>query len=571
MSDRKLFGKILIEMKMATVDQIQAGLKKQKETGRMLGDELVDMGAITPIQKIEALGRQYEMEVVDLKSMTIDPAIFKLITREVAVDNSIMPLELRNGSILVATANPVGLDLVDNLRFKLGREVETCLAPLEDINAAIEKHYGISEDTLDQLIEQQGGSELEIPTTEEAEGADENDSRVIKLVHKLIADAVACRASDIHIEPMEKRVRIRYRIDGNCQEVDMKVSKRLQGPIISRVKIMSRLDIAEKRKPQDGQINFPMGKKHIDLRVSSLPAQHGESVVLRILDKDSLKGNVEELGFSSGNLSVFLQCISKPNGVFLVTGPTGSGKTTTLYGALKHLNRPDVKIITAEDPVEYHLSGINQCQVNHQIEFGFNRILRAMLRQAPNIILVGEIRDKETGDIAIEAALTGHFVFSTVHTNDAPSTVTRLIDIGVEPFQVASAVSAVLAQRLVRTICTNCKETYVPEDITFRLCDLDPDVNRSIPWYRGAGCDKCGGKGYKGRMSVHELMVMTRPIMDMTFKRQPSSRIRREALMGGMVSLRMDAIEKAKLGFTTLDEVLVVSKSDVDLMAGAGL
>jgi type IV pilus assembly protein PilB len=333
---------------------------------------------------------------------------------------------------------------------------------------------------------------------------------------------------------------------------------------------MSRLDIAEKRLPQDGQINFPLGKKVIDLRVSTLPSQHGESTVLRILDKESLKGSIEELGFSSSNLETFSQCITRSNGIFLVTGPTGSGKTTTLYGALKHLNRPDLKIITAEDPVEYHLSGINQCQVNHQIEFDFARILRAMLRQAPNIILVGEIRDKQTGDIAIEAALTGHFVFSTVHTNDAPSTITRLIDIGIEPFQVASAITAILAQRLVKTICPHCKESYQPDDILLRMCDLDPETNRDAKWYRGAGCEACGGKGFHGRMAVHELMPMTREIMDLTFAQEPASRIRREALMGGMPSLRDDAVEKAKFGYTTLEEVLRVTKSDADLLAGSG-
>lgn len=569
MSDRKLLGKILLEMGAVTVDQVQEAIKRQKESGRMLGDELVDMDVVTPFQLVQALGEQNFLEVVDLASLELDNAIIALVPRDVADEHSIIPVEVRGSVLVVASSNPVGLDLIDNLRFQLNMEVEMVLADIGAIRKKIEDSYGLSEQTLDNLLEQEGEDELEFVDDSLDEGESEGDSQVIKLVHKIIADAVVEGASDIHIEPMENRVRIRYRVDGSCRELEMKIGKRLQGPIISRVKIMSRLDIAEKRLPQDGQISFPMGKKHIDLRVSTLPARSGESTVLRILDKEALKGSIEELGFSSTNLQTFSDAIARPNGILLVTGPTGSGKTTTLYGGLKHLNRPDVKIITAEDPVEYHLTGINQCQVNHQIEFGFSRILRAMLRQAPNIILVGEIRDKETGDIAIEAALTGHLVFSTVHTNDAPSTVTRLIDIGIEPFQVASAVSAVLAQRLVKTIHADCKRDHEVDDTTLQMCDLNPDDYRGVAWSRGEGCEACGHRGMAGRMAVHELMTMSRAIQELVFASAPASRIRREALMGGMPSLRDDAIEKAKMGYTTLDEVIRVTKSDADLLAGS--
>lgn len=560
----KLFGKILLDMGLVTIDQIQKALSRQKQSGKKIGEELIEMNAITSGDCVKALAEQQNLDIVDVSGLQLTPDTFDTFDRFECEEYGLIPYKSENNILYVACISPIGLDMIDNFRFKFGKEIEICLADEEAIKEAIERNYeAISE------LSFLGKDEQDPDIVDDEEGElDENDSKVIKLVYKLIADAVGQRVSDIHIEPMEKRVRIRYRVDGTLHEIDIKLPKRMQGPVIQRVKIMARLDIAEKRKPQDGQINFKMPGKNIDLRVSTLPAKFGESTVLRILDKESLKDSIEELGFSSTNFDLFQSIIQRPNGIFLVTGPTGSGKTTTLYGALNHLNRPDVKIITAEDPVEYHLTGINQCQVNQTIKFNFARILRSMLRQAPNIILVGEIRDKETADIAIESALTGHFVFSTVHTNDAPSTMTRMVDIGAEPFQVASSVSAVLAQRLVKTVCPHCKQKYKPDDITFKMCDLDPDINRKIDWYRGEGCDKCAGKGYLGRMAIHEMMVMNREVMDLVFKNEPSSRIRKTALLSGMVSLRDDAIEKARMGQTTLEEVIAKTNSDKDLLEG---
>lgn len=569
----KLFGKILLDMGLVSIEQIQEALARQRDTGKKIGEELIDMNVITSRDCVQVLAEQNHLDIIDLEGVKLSPELLELFERDDCEEHCLVPYKLEGGILYLACADPIGLDLIDNFRFKFGKEIEIVLADTASIQKCIDRNFE-EVSTLDNAL----GEGMTSDSSLDDDGGDsdgdetlgENDSKVIKLVYKLISDAVEQRASDIHIEPMERRVRIRYRIDGSCHEIDMKLPKRMQGPVISRVKIMARLDIAEKRKPQDGQINFKMPNKHIDLRVSTLPSKFGESTVLRILDKEALKDSIEELGFSSTNFNLFQSVIDRPNGVFLVTGPTGSGKTTTLYGALNHLNRPDVKIITAEDPVEYHLSGINQCQVNHSIKYSFARILRSMLRQAPNIILVGEIRDKETADIAIESALTGHFVFSTVHTNDAPSTATRLIDIGAEPFQVASSVSAVLAQRLVKTICPHCKEVMKPDDITFKLCDLDPEINRKIDWYHGTGCDECGGSGFLGRMAIHELMVMNREIMDLVFINEPSSRIRRTALLSGMVSLREDAIEKARMGQTTLSEVIAKTNSDADLLEGNG-
>jgi type IV pilus assembly protein PilB len=374
-------------------------------------------------------------------------------------------------------------------------------------------------------------------------------------VTQLISNALKERASDIHVEPFEKRVRIRYRIDGVCVEKE-NPPKKLQGPIISRIKIMSRMDMAEKRRTQDGRIKIQLHGREIDLRVSALPARHGESVVMRILDKEKGLVDLEELGFHESDYNRFNRIIKRPNGIFLVTGPTGSGKTTTLYAALKKLNRPDVKIITAENPIEYNLAGINQSEVRHDIGLTFQRILRAMMRQAPNIILVGEIRDGETADIAIQAALTGHLVFSTLHTNDAPSAITRLIDMGVKPFLVASAVMAILAQRLVRILCPECKEPYEPTDVELRSVGLTRARLEGHNVYRPAGCPACSGVGFKGRKGVYELMEMSPDLREMAFQRKPSNQIRAKARSEGMVNLLDDGVRKILAGLTTIQEVL---------------
>ena len=374
---------------------------------------------------------------------------------------------------------------------------------------------------------------------------------MIKYVTQLISGALKERASDIHIEPFEKRVRIRYRVDGVCIEKE-NPPKKLQGPILSRIKIMSDMDMAERRRPQDGRIKMHLHGREIDLRVSALPARHGESIVMRILDKEKSLVDLEELGFHETDYVRFDKIIKRPNGIFLVTGPTGSGKTTTLYAALKKLNRPDLKIITAENPIEYNLAGINQAEVRHEIGLTFQRILRAMMRQAPNIILVGEIRDQETADIAIQAALTGHLVFSTLHTNDAPSALTRLIDMGVKPFLVASAVMAILAQRLIRVLCQECREPYEPTDMELTQVGLTRGELVGSTLYQPIGCSACGGNGYRGRKGAYELMEMSGDLRDMAFEQKPSQELRAKARSEGMSTLQEDAVRKALGGLTKL-------------------
>ncbi len=388
---------------------------------------------------------------------------------------------------------------------------------------------------------------------------DENSAPVVKLVQLMIQEAVQLRASDIHVEPFENRVRIRYRIDGILHERD-NPPRRLLGPLLSRIKIISKIDIAERRRPQDGRIKITAGEKELDLRVSVIPTNHGQSVVMRLLDPDNIKVGIRQLGFSEKNFKEFNQLIKRPNGIILVTGPTGSGKTTTLYAAMSALNRPDRKIITAEDPVEYYLQGINQVQVNHKIGLDFSRIIRSMLRQAPNIILVGEMRDQETASIGIEASLTGHLVFSTLHTNDAPSAVTRMVDMGVPGYLVASSVIAIMAQRLVRTICPKCRQKYRPSDEVLAEIGFTPEELETATFMRGKGCNACSKSGYKGRIGIYELMIVNNKIRELVFAGANTTEIRKLAIKQGMNTLYLDGLEKVLKGVTTIEEVYRVAK-----------
>ncbi|HEY1066493.1 MAG TPA: GspE/PulE family protein, partial [Pirellulales bacterium] len=392
----------------------------------------------------------------------------------------------------------------------------------------------------------------------EDEKVDETSAPIVKLVHLIISEAVKARASDIHVEPFEDRVRVRYRIDGVLVERDSP-PKRLLGAILSRIKILGKMDIAERRRPQDGRIKLTVGTKELDLRVSVLPTNHGQSVVMRILNKDNIKVGLRQLGFADDDFATFSNIIKRPNGIILVTGPTGSGKTTTLYAALNDLNRPDRKIITAEDPVEYYLPGINQVEVRHNIGLDFARIIRAMLRQAPNVILVGEIRDRETAEMAIQASLTGHLVFSTLHTNDAPSSITRLIDIGVPPYLVASSVIAIMAQRLVRVICSECKEPFCPSEAMLQQAGIPLKVAEKAQFMRGRGCPVCNKKGYRGRLGIYELMPINAKIREMAFKGASSQDIKKYAVGNGMKTLYKDGVIKAIKGVTTLEEVFRIA------------
>jgi type IV pilus assembly protein PilB len=439
------------------------------------------------------------------------------------------------------------------------------IAPREQIVEAINRHYGLSDgESADSMLQEFTDTAIDFTETAlEQEGGqeeeDQSDAPVVKLVNLIITEAVQLRASDIHVEPFEDRVRIRYRIDGRLVERD-NPPRRLLGAILSRIKILSKLDIAERRRPQDGRIKLTADGKDYDLRVSVLPTNHGQSVVMRILDKDNIRVGIRQLGLSENDFRQFKNLIRRPNGIILVTGPTGSGKTTTLYASLNELNRPDTKIITAEDPVEYYLAGINQVEIRHSIGLDFARVIRAMLRQAPNVILVGEMRDTETAQMGIQASLTGHLVFSTLHTNDAPGAITRMIDMGVPAYLVASSVIAVLAQRLVRVNCPKCKQPYQPLDTQIEAAGIPPELLEGATFMKGRGCSHCQKSGYKGRLGIFELMVMTNKIREMAFQGAATQEIRRAAISQGMRIMFDDGIAKACNGITTLDEVFRVSK-----------
>jgi len=445
-------------------------------------------------------------------------------------------------------------------------EVECALAPRSKIQRFIDTFLGTVGSSVDEAIEEiDRDKDIQKKEDEEARRAAreaEQDAPIIKLINLIISEAVKMRASDIHIEPMADRVRVRYRIDGVCIIRD-NIPKSMQGAVTARLKIMSGIDIAEKRLPQDGRIKMKFGTQMVDFRVSSLPAYHGESIVLRILRPDSVRVGITGLGFEQDDYERFQNIIRQPNGIFLVTGPTGSGKTTTLYAALQELNRPDRKIITAEDPVEYHFTGMNQCQVKEEIGLTFARILRAMLRQAPNIILVGEIRDREVGEVAVQAALTGHLVFSTLHTNDAPSAITRLIDMGIKPFLVASSIQAIMAQRLIRLICKECKEIDpAPDRFILRMLGITDEDLRDHHIYRGRGCNRCGGIGYRGRQGIFEMLEMNNELRELAFNRAPTTHLRRAARAAGMRTLLEDGKIKIMRGVTTPAELARITQAE---------
>ena len=561
MAGKKL-GQILVDMKVVSQEEVDQALSAQSEGGkkRKIGEHLVELKACDEEVVAKALAHQANMKYCQISKFSVPPDVIGQVPREAAVEHMILPLKKGKRSLIVASENPLDFFALDNLRFSLGQEVEAVIASRAEIQAAINKYYGetlgIDDAEIDDDIDLRGGYDA---AAEDDDEGDEDDAPIIRLVNGLIADGVKKGASDIHVEPMERNIRLRFRIDGKCL-VQEPIPKKLQGALLSRLKIMSHMKPEEKRIPQDGRIKMRLGGRDVDFRVNSLPSTHGESVVLRILDKEKALVDLEILGLHPNDFKKFTNIIKRPNGIFLVTGPTGSGKTTTLYAALKRLNRPDIKIITAENPVEYNLEGINQAEVNHEIGRTFARILHAMLRQAPNVILVGEIRDEETATIGIQAALTGHLVFSTLHTNDAPSSLSRLTDMGVKPFLVASAIVAILAQRLLRRICKECKQGVDPlKDLQpweLPAVGLTPQDVRGKTIYVPVGCETCSGNGYKGRLGVYELMEMTTQIRELAFAEAHTSDIRRAAEAGGMTSLQQDGVRKVLEGHTTIEEVL---------------
>jgi type IV pilus assembly protein PilB len=556
------FTDILVRNGTISADQLEEARGLATSTGIKVQDAIAKLNYASADELMKAMAEHHGLKFINLTETTIPQSVVEMVPESVARENRVMPLAAEGNILQIVTSEPDNYDVQQKLTFILNKDIQLVLADREQIVAAINRHYGQTEtESVDSMIAEFTDTQIEFTETEATAAAaaaqEETDAPVVKLVNLMITEAINLRASDIHVEPFGDRVRIRYRIDGMLVERDSP-PRRLLASINSRIKIMSNIDIAEKRRPQDGRIKMSVHGKHFDLRVSVLPSVHGQSIVMRILDRGNIQVGIRDLGFGEEDFGRFQQIIKRPNGIFLVTGPTGSGKTTTLYAALNELNRPDRKIITAEDPVEYYLPGINQVEVKHSIGLDFARIIRAMLRQAPNIILVGEIRDKETAEIAVQASLTGHLVFSTLHTNDAPSAITRLGDIGVPPFLIASSVIAIMAQRLVRVNCPKCKEPYKPSEGEIEAGKISKDLVAKATFLRGRGCNHCHQTGYRGRLGIFEMLKMSAAIREMTFNREPTQQIRRVARKNQMRTLLEDGIMKAVRGITTLEEVLSI-------------
>lgn len=571
MAKTQSIGEICLRLNLITQDQLKQAVDKQKQLNSQenLGDVLVNMGLISEKDRVRCLGEQWGVPFIDLTDIQPDPEATKMVSQEAARRQKVLPLGRNNGKLTLAMKNPLDIFTIDEIRMMTGVEVEPMIALEEEIVRAISRFYR-SEASVKQAVSEVmrdiDGSQIDFTTTDAVADEDisieqlrelSEEAPVIRLANLIISRAVADGASDIHIEPGRDAVRVRFRIDGILSEA-LAVPKKIQASLISRIKIMAEMDIAEKRAPQDGRIGATIDGRPYDFRVSTLPSVFGEKIVLRVLDKSAISVGLNKLGLLPETLERFESLIMRTYGIILVTGPTGSGKSTTLYSVLSKLNSGEKNILTIEDPVEYELGGITQTQVNNRAGMTFSAGLRTMLRQDPNIIMLGEIRDAETALIATEAALTGHLVLSTLHTNDAPGAITRLVDMGVEPFLIASAVIGVLAQRLVRVICPKCKEQYKPPPDAVKRLGINTDTGSAVTFYRGRGCDHCKGSGYKGRAGVYELMTVNDQIRDLILKRESSFTIREVATQMGMKSLREDAIEKILLGTTSLEESLRV-------------
>jgi len=554
-------GELLLRENLITRDQLDKALKEQQQSGTRIGFSLVSSGAVVETELTRLLSRQYRVPAVDLSEVEVDAKILKLVPADFASKHLVLPLRRVGRTLTVAMVNPSDLGVIDDLKFITRFDVDAVLAGEYSLRMAIDKYYEVATDRLGELLEELEEQDVEVVEEEEEVysttqlQAQVEEAPVVRLINGFLTDAVRRGASDIHIEPYEKELRVRYRIDGALQEI-MKPPYRMKAALISRVKILADLNIAERRVPQDGRIKIKIGSRVIDFRVSTLPTLFGEKIVLRILDKGNLTLDLEKFGMEPKAERDFLEAIARPYGMVLVTGPTGSGKTTTLYSALSRINTDEVNIMTAEDPVEYNLHGINQVQVRTEIGMTFAAALRAFLRQDPNIVMVGEIRDLETGGIAVKAALTGHLVLSTLHTNDAASTITRMIDMGIEPFNVASALNCITAQRLVRRICSNCRAeaSYLPE--VLRAAHISDEQAARMSFFRGEGCDACNGSGYAGRQGLYEVMLMTPELRRMVLQGSSADDLKAAAVQQGMITLREDGLLKVTKGITTLDEVL---------------
>jgi type IV pilus assembly protein PilB len=531
-------------------DQLREGRAQQRNRGVRIGEALVQLGHLDETTVTRMVAKQHGLPFVDLSKGSVAAAVLERVPAELALEQGLLPVKEREGNLIVAVDDQLKRIVADQLSFLLGCEVTVCLAAPTALREALRRYYGGGASP-DSIAASMGAEE----------GEEGGDAPIVRLATRMFKEALEQRASDVHVEPKASVLRVRYRVDGVLRTV-AEHPPHLAAPLISRLKIMGSMDIAEKRKPQDGRIEIRVDGREIDVRASILPSNHGESIVMRLLDRGASLIGLRELGFGDDDRAAFKKLIDRPHGIVLVTGPTGSGKTTTLYAALSELNRPDVKIITAEDPVEYHMAGINQVQVNGRIGLSFARILKAMLRCAPNVILVGEIRDIETAEVAIQAALTGHLVFSTLHTNDAPSAITRLLDMGVAPFLVSSAVQGVIAQRLVRRLCKECAEPYTPAGAEVAVLGLDASLASGLTFRRARGCRACDSSGYRGRLGLFELFELDSALKDAVFRGEPLERIRSSAVASGRLRpLLASGASKVVAGDTTVHEVMRVTRA----------
>ena len=569
---RRHLGEILYKAGLVEKEALINAIKTSKANHKRLGQILLESKLLDEETLTRAIANQFGLEYANMDKVNISPESLRILPEDVIRRHNVLPLGMNNGKVNLIISDPLDLDAMDNVRFRLNAELDCRLGIPSKIRSYIQESFEsrVSEedDKLKHSIDAtaaelaEASNELQAATLRAEVAGGIDDGPIVRLVNLIIDSAYYMRASDIHVEPMTDRVRVRYRVDGVCLEKD-NIPKNMQAPLATRLKILSGMDIAEKRLPQDGRIKRTIGGQDIDFRVSALPGYHGESIVLRILRPDAVNIGLQSLGFEQDNYERFLRIIKRPNGIFLVTGPTGSGKTTTLYAALQALNKSDTKIITAEDPVEYNFSGMNQVQVREEIDLTFEAILRSMLRQAPNIILIGEIRDGVVADIAIQAALTGHLVFSTLHTNDAASAITRLIDMGVKPFLVASSIQAIMAQRLVRVICDNCKAIDEnPNPYHLQLLNISREDIEKHPIYKGTGCSQCQDTGFKGRIAIFEMVEMNSELRELAFTKAPSTELKKAARASGMRTLMEDGKIKIFKGVTTPEEVARIAQTE---------
>ncbi|WP_419873958.1 GspE/PulE family protein [Candidatus Pristimantibacillus sp. PTI5] len=546
---RKRIGDLLVESGVITDEQLQQALVLQRELKTRLGDVLISKGFITQQQFIEALEFQLGIPHVQIYRQKIDPKIIQLISQKLADQHCVMPIRMEGNKLILAMADPLDYFAIDEIRIATGLRVEPVIASKDELLRAINRYYGL-QDTIEQISQN-----LQLKDIDEDHAIQDEDSPVVKTVNQIIVQAVQLGASDIHMDPQDGSFRIRYRVDG-VMRTERTLPPNMHGIIVARIKIMANLNVAERRLPQDGRVELDIDYRKVDVRVSTLPTIHGEKVVIRVLDLGNSLADISKLALSGHNEALFRKSIEMAYGVVLITGPTGSGKSTTLYSALAHLNKDDVNIITVEDPVEYQLEGVNQVQVNPQSGLTFARGLRAILRQDPNIVMLGEIRDSETAEISVRAAMTGHLVLSTLHTNNAVNSITRLIDMGVEPFLISSAVNCIVAQRLVRRICKHCKQKYTPIDKELEL--IAAQGIHADHLYKGAGCGECGRTGYKGRLAIHEVLLIDNEMRALIISKRSDNEYYEHALKHGMVPILVDGLTKAVEGHTTVTEVFRV-------------